>query len=104
MLERGVKVPDQALRSLRSLEEEEATAVMVALNGELLGLIGVADVLREEAKDVIQAIKGMGIKVAILTGDNERAAKAIAEKLGVKEVHANVTPPKKLEKIRELQG
>jgi len=104
LLEReGVSIPDaDALREgLSRLETEGKTAVCVAADGRLLGWIGIADHLREDSIQAIQAMKKMGITPVMLTGDNERTAAAIAKECGIEEVYARLRPEEKEQKIRE---
>ena len=88
---------------LRKLEEEGKTAVVVVLDGKVGGVIAVADTVKPSAKATVEALKGMGIRVVMLTGDNSRTAAAIAQKIGIEEFVAEVLPQKKEEKIESLQ-
>jgi len=88
---------------LRKLEEEGKTAVVVVLDGKVGGIIAVADTVKPSAKATVEALKGMGIRVVMLTGDNSRTAAAIAQKIGIEEFVAEVLPQKKEEKIESLQ-
>lgn len=85
------------------LQEEGKTAFFVAITDEVKGVIAVADELKENALDVITELKDMKIKTAILTGDNQRVGMAIAQRLGIEEVEADVLPDRKAERIKELQ-
>ncbi|MBI2084872.1 MAG: heavy metal translocating P-type ATPase [Candidatus Aenigmarchaeota archaeon] len=88
---------------LQKLENEGKTAVAVAYGGEAIGLIAVADTLKEFSKEAIEQLKRMGIEVWMITGDNERTAKTIAKQLGIENVMAQVLPEEKAEKVKELQ-
>jgi len=103
MVENGVEVDDRAEKDLQSLEEEAKTAVLVATNGRVVGVIGIADTIKESAAEAIQELHRMGKKVAMITGDNSRTAKAIARKLGIDTVMAEVLPHQKAEKVKRLQ-
>ena len=85
------------------LSEEGKTPLFFAEEGELLGLIAVADVIKEDSPEAIRQLKGMGIEVVMLNGDNERTAKAIGRKAGVDHVIAGVLPEGKEAVIRALQ-
>ncbi len=85
------------------LENEGKTVVMVASEDALLGYIAIADALKPGAAEVIKAIERMGIKTAMITGDNERTANAIAEKLGITRVIAGILPDGKVAEIVSLQ-
>ncbi|SES90323.1 heavy metal translocating P-type ATPase [Anaerobranca gottschalkii] len=87
-----------------SLENQGKTVIMVATEGELLGIIAVADTLKEDSVQGISELKKMGIKTYMITGDNWRTAEAIAKEVGITEVLADVLPEGKVEKIKELQS
>jgi P-type Cu+ transporter len=78
--------------------------VFVAVNGELAGLVAVADVVREESREAIERLHSLGLEVAMFTGDNRRTAEAMARQLGVDRVVAEVRPQDKANKIRRLQA
>ncbi len=88
---------------LQKLEEEGKTAVAVAVNGKIEGLIAVADTIKETSKEAVTTLKKMGKDVAMITGDNERTAKAIAKQAGIETVLAEVLPEQKAEEIKKLQ-
>ncbi len=88
---------------LRYLEEEGKTAVLVAVNGKLSGIIAVADTLKEDSAAAVAEIEKMGIRTAMLTGDNWRTAEAIARKVGISRVLAEVLPEGKVDEVRSLQ-
>lgn len=85
------------------LEEEAKTAMLVSSTQEVLGIIAVADALKDDVHDVIKSIEKYGIKTAMITGDNERTAKAIAKKAGISHVISNVLPEGKVDEIINLQ-
>ncbi|MBI4174695.1 MAG: copper-translocating P-type ATPase [Candidatus Aenigmarchaeota archaeon] len=85
------------------LEDEGKTAVIAARDARIIGIIAVADTLKEDSIEAVKELKGMGKRVIMLTGDNERTAKAIAAAAGIDEVIANVLPDQKSGKIKELQ-
>jgi Cu+-exporting ATPase len=90
------------------LAEAGKTALYLALDGRLAGLLGVADTLRPESAQVVAGLRGLGIAVYMLTGDNARTARAVAEQAGIREdrgeVLAEVRPEDKAAKVRELQA
>ena len=88
---------------IAKLEEEGKTVMILAMNGEIKGALAVADVLKKNSKKAVQALQKMGIKVWMMTGDNSRTAKAIAEQVGIDNVLSEVLPDKKVQKIKELQ-
>jgi heavy metal translocating P-type ATPase len=100
--ENGIETAS-ALETIKEMEENGETVVGVAYDGELLGLIGIADQIKEEAPETIAKLKELGIEPVILTGDNLRTAKAVAWKVGVQHVVAEVLPNEKADVIRRLQ-
>jgi len=90
--------------ALRGFETDGKTAMLLAVDGQLAGVIAVADTLKDHADEAVRALKAMGIEVLMLTGDNRRTAEAIARQAGVDRVIAEVLPGQKVEKIKELQG
>ena len=97
-------VPLAALERLPDLRKEAKTELCVAKGGKLLGVLGVADVLREDARDTVAALKAAGKELWILTGDHEETARAIAAKVGVDHVLSGVLPEDKAQKIKDLKA
>jgi Cu+-exporting ATPase len=85
------------------LEGEGKTTMVLAVNKKAVGLIAVADVLRKQSVKTVNELKKSGVNVAMLTGDNERVAKAIAKKAGIDQVIADVLPNDKVNEIKKLQ-
>ena len=90
-------------QDLVRLEEKGQTAVGVAREGDLVGLIGIADTIKEDAAEAIARMKAAGLIPVMITGDNERTARAVAVEVGIEEVLAQVLPEDKAARIRELQ-
>ncbi len=84
--------------------EQGKTPVILATSKEILAIVGVADTLKESAKETVKELHRLGIKVVMLTGDNEKTAKFIAEQIGIDEVIAEVLPNEKADKVKELQS
>jgi len=103
MSEAGIPT-DPAEEALQRLEADGKTGMLLAVDGQLAGIIAVADTLKEHAVEAIRALKAMGIEVLMLTGDNRRTAEAIARQAGVDHVIPEVLPGQKAEKIKELQA
>ena len=99
----GVRL-DGLETTLREWEAQGKTAMLVAVDGKLAGVIGVADTLKEHAVQAVRSLKELGIEVVMLTGDNRRTAEAIARHAGIDRVIAEVLPAQKAAKIRELQS
>jgi Cu+-exporting ATPase len=102
MSQRGVPL-DGLLPEAERLEAEGKTAVFLAVDGLPAGLLAVADTLKESAPQAVAALKSLGLEVAMLTGDNRRTAEAIARRLGIDQVLAEVLPQDKAAAVRELQ-
>ena len=103
MKERGIPIEDKEA-VISGLEEKGNTVMIVAEDNKLKGFIAVADTLKEHAEDVVKGLKAEGVQVIMLTGDNERTAKAIGAKLGIERIVANVLPGDKAKVIKELQA
>lgn len=103
MNERGYDLGNLAAEAER-LADEGKTPMFVALDGSVAGIIAVADTVKEDSRSAIAALHGMGLEVVMLTGDNERTAKAIAQQVGVDRVLAEVLPETKAEQIKALQA
>jgi len=88
---------------LDRLQSEGKTAVLVAVDNELRGIFAVADTLKEHSTEAVAALHKMGLKVAMITGDNRVVAEAIAERLGLDTVVAEVLPEQKVAEVRKLQ-
>ena len=97
LAENGVAIPADAQR--QKLLEEGCTMIYVAVDGAFAGYIALSDTLREESAATIAALEAAGVRPVLLTGDHERAADAIAARLGIREVRAGCRPEEKLEAI-----
>ncbi|MDQ0720223.1 Cu+-exporting ATPase [Paenibacillus sp. W4I10] len=93
-----------AYHSMSRLEEAGKTAMLVAIDGQYAGMVAVADTIKETSKAAVSRLKEMGIKVIMITGDNERTAKAIAAQVGIDHVRAEVLPEGKAEEVKKLQS
>jgi Cu+-exporting ATPase len=102
LAEQGVSV-ERFREAAERLSYEGKTVIYVASSGKLIGLIAVADTLKEGAKDAVKGLKDLGLKVLILTGDHRTTAEAVARELGVDEVLAEVLPADKASVIKNLQ-
>jgi Cu+-exporting ATPase len=95
--------PAQAEEAMTRLESEGKTAMLVACDGTLAGIVAVADTLKPEAKEAVTALRREGIEVILLTGDNQRTAQAIAREVGIDQVIAEVLPADKARVVQDLQ-
>jgi Cu+-exporting ATPase len=87
-----------------AIEARGRTVVAVAEGGRILGLVGIADTLKSDSIEAIAALKALGLRVVMLTGDNEPTARAIAAQAGIDDVFANVLPTEKAIKVREIRA
>jgi Cu+-exporting ATPase len=85
------------------LQSEAKTAMLVAVDNHVAGVIAVADTLKDGSKDAVDELHKMGLKVAMITGDNQKTAEAIAEQVGVDTVLAEVLPEGKASEVKKLQ-
>ncbi len=99
MEEHGIQISQTRREELAKLSDQGKTPLLVAKNQELLGIIAIADTLRKETRQALAELKGLGLKTVMLTGDNERTAKAIAKEAGVDSYLAGQLPGQKEEAI-----
>jgi Cu+-exporting ATPase len=104
MDDNNIAVTESVDFKMKTLEEEGKTAVLVSIDSKLAGIIAMADTVKEDAKEAIDSLKQMGIEVIMLTGDNKRTAQAIASKLQIKRVIAQVLPQQKEQMISKLKS
>jgi Cu+-exporting ATPase len=103
--EQGIPIPVEAAALLERLDAEGQTALLVARDGLILGAIGARDRVRPEAREVLAALRNLGIdRLALLTGDRQAAAASVAADLGIAEVHAELLPEQKAELLDRLRG
>ena len=99
-----VEIDDETKKKANELRGLGQTVSFIAINSTLIGIIGVADTIKQEAKEAISKIKSMGIKTVMITGDNRITADAVANELGIEETIAEVLPGDKAKKISEIQS
>ena len=102
LVERGIGLGALADR-IADLEEASRTVIAVGRTGAVLGLIALGDALKPDAAATITALREVGIRPVLVTGDNERTARQVARTLGIEEVHAGILPGNKAEIVRRLQ-
>src|SRR5829696_2206166 len=103
MEDNQVAITESVDAKLSGFEKEGKTAVLVAIDNTLSGILAISDTIKENAKDAIKALKAKGIEVILLTGDNKRTANAVASKLYIDRVIAEVLPHQKEEVIAKLK-
>ena len=97
-------IEESTIENITRLEDEAKTAMVVIVEKEVVGIIAVADTLKDDSVEAILALEGMGIKTVMMTGDNLRTGRAIANKVGIGRVLAEVLPEDKVAEIRRLQS
>lgn len=102
-IQQKIFVPDEFIQQAARLSEQGKTPLLFALQNKLLGIIAVADVIKDDSANAISELRSMGIQTVMLTGDNERTAAAIAKQAGVDKVLAGVLPAKKADAVNELK-
>ncbi|HEY0050602.1 MAG TPA: heavy metal translocating P-type ATPase [Pyrinomonadaceae bacterium] len=102
MQENGIDLSQD--KNADELRTEGQTVMFVAVDGKFAGLVGVADTIKESAKEAINELRRQKIEVVMMTGDNAKTAEAVAKKLGIDKVFADVLPEQKAEKVKELQA
>lgn len=104
LMENGIEINKSASDTIEKLHMEGKAAILVAQEGICIGIIALSDVLRPEAKAVVEKLSKLGTKSVLLTGDNKRTAEYFAAKAGISEVYAELLPDKKVETIQNLQS
>lgn len=100
----GGSIGAEGAATIRRLEEQGRTVAVVAVSGEVLGVIGLGDELRPDSVDAVARMRASGMTPVLVTGDNERAARLVAERAGIEEIYAGVLPDAKAAIVRELQA
>ena len=103
MKKQGIKISSDISEKLSSLENQGKTVVMAANSEEIIGLIAIADTVKEDSAVAIRKLNELGYETVMITGDNERTAAAIAKQVGLTKVMANVLPENKANEVRKLQ-
>jgi copper-transporting P-type ATPase V len=101
--EHDLVLPDHLAAAAVELEDQGRTAVFVGRGGQVVGVLAVADTVKDDAVDVVGQLHAMGLQVAVITGDNARTAAAIAKQVGIDRVLAEVLPADKVTEVRRLQ-
>ena len=98
-----IEIPERSIAEAADLSQRGKTPLMFSLNGKYAGMIAVADTIKSDSVQAVSELHGMGIRTVMLTGDNERTARAIADEVGIDDVVAGVLPNGKENVIRELK-
>jgi P-type E1-E2 ATPase len=99
-----VRRPQTVSESLDELLSYGETVVEIVVNNDVIGFIGVSDSIKESAKHAIDELHGQNIEIVMMTGDNQKTAEIVAQKLGIDKIFAGVLPADKANKIKELQA
>jgi P-type Cu+ transporter len=103
LAEEGLELTDDAEAALAHLEDAGKTAVLVAVDQQVVGVVAVADTIKDDSAEAVLQLRQLGITPVMVTGDNERTARHIAGQVGIDEVLAGVLPEGKVDAIRDLQ-
>ena len=101
--ENKLHVPAEIAGAIKRAAKEGKTEVYLVFNHQVIGALGLADIVREESKQTIETLKAMGIKTAMITGDSDEVAVYVAKQLGLDQYFAEVRPEDKAAKVKELQ-
>jgi len=104
LAEHRIRLQPAEQEELAARQAEGKTAMLVAMNGQAVGLVAVADRVRATSRETIARLKALGMQVAMLTGDNRRTAEAVGRELGIDRVFAEVLPSDKANYVKQLQG
>ncbi|XP_052607742.1 copper-transporting ATPase 2 isoform X2 [Peromyscus californicus insignis] len=104
MRRNGLTISSEISDAMTDHEMKGQTAILVAIDGVLCGMIAIADAVKPEAALAIYTLKSMGVDVVLITGDNRKTARAIATQVGINKVFAEVLPSHKVAKVQELQN
>jgi Cu+-exporting ATPase len=102
--EQGIRTSDELRSSIKKLQGNARTAVVVVVDGIAAGLLGIADTVKDGSAEAIAQLKALGIETAMLTGDNQITAQAIAAEVGIEKVFAEVLPSEKASTVQALQA
>uniref|UniRef100_A0A8C9C2D8 Copper-transporting ATPase 1 n=1 Tax=Phocoena sinus TaxID=42100 RepID=A0A8C9C2D8_PHOSS len=103
MIRNGLVINNDVNDSMTEHERKGRTAVLVAVDDELCGLVAIADTVKPEAELAVHILKSMGLEVVLMTGDNSKTARSIASQVGITKVFAEVLPSHKVAKVKQLQ-
>lgn len=103
ILDNDISIPDTFTKTLDKFRTEGKASIIISDKAQCIGIIALSDILRPEAKDVIDRLSSMNTKTVLLTGDNQKTAQYFASKVGIAEIHANLLPEEKVSNIENLQ-
>ncbi|GAB2720258.1 heavy metal translocating P-type ATPase [Paenibacillus thermoaerophilus] len=100
----GTRIPESAAAALHRLESEGKTAVLASADGRWIGTLAVADAIRPTSRAALERLRGLGLELWLVTGDNEPTARAVASRVGISRIRAGVLPADKAKAVAELQA
>ena len=100
----NVTIPDELKKQARSLQDKAQTTVWVAVDGEAVGVLGIADPIKETTREAVRELHAMDLKIMMCTGDNRRTAESVAHELHIDDFRAEVTPQEKIEIVNTLRS
>ena len=103
LTESGVRISEELKTKASRLQEKGQTTVWVAMNAQTIGVVGIADPIKETTRQAIRELHAMGLKVILCTGDNRRAAESVARELEIDDFSAEVTPADKIDIVKKLR-
>lgn len=103
MKERGIVLSEQVIEQAQVFAREAKSPMYFAIDNTLAGIVAVADPIKDDSVAAIKRLQDNGIRVVMLTGDNQATAKAVADKVGIDEFYAEVQPQDKVDKVKALQ-
>jgi len=102
--ESKIMIPEDLKKEAKRLQEKAQTTVWASVNGNAIGVLGIADPIKETTRQAIRQLHAMGLKVIMCTGDNWRTAKSVAHELGIDDFTAEVNPRDKIDVVRKLRS
>ena len=100
----GVTVPDELKKQARAMQDKAQTTVWVAIDGEAVGVIGIADPIKETTREAVRELHAMRLKIIMCTGDNRRTAESVAHELHIDDFRAEVMPQEKIDMVNALRS
>src|SRR5437660_217381 len=100
----SVTVPDELKKQARALQDKAQTTVWVAIDGQAVGVIGIADPIKETTREAVRELHAMNLKIIMCTGDNRRTAESVAHELRIDDFRAEVMPQEKIEMVNTLRS
>src|SRR6266511_2357331 len=100
----NVRFPEELTKEARRMQERAETTVWLAVNGDTIGVLGIADPIKPTTKEAVRELHAMGLKIIMCTGDNLRTAESVARELGIDEFKAEVMPDEKIEIVKDLKS